>query len=95
MIWMFVELFIKWTNLNHLCFVLKTQKKVNELLVYDFLKHLQQIKTDEINKLQYELQMINEDCKLVEDSLNTLKVVSFHLFIVEFKFRKLMKFQLL
>ena len=43
--------------------------------MYDFLKHLQQIKTDEINKLQYELQMIDEDCKLVEGSLNTLKVI--------------------
>lgn len=50
-----------------------TNKKVNELLLYDFLKHLQQSKTEELNKIQYELQMVNEDCKLVEECLSTLK----------------------
>lgn len=47
---------------------------MSELLLYDFLKHLQQTKTEELNKIQYELQMINEDCKQVEDTLETLKV---------------------
>lgn len=44
------------------------------MLLYDFLKHLQQTKTEELNKIQYELQMINEDCQQVEDTLETLKV---------------------
>lgn len=51
----------------------KTNKKISELLLFDFLKHLQQTKTEELNKIQYELQMINEDCKQVEDVLDTLK----------------------
>ncbi|CAF0951716.1 unnamed protein product [Brachionus calyciflorus] len=50
-----------------------TNKKVNELLLFDFLKHLQQSKTEELNKIQYELQMVNEDCKQVEECLSTLK----------------------
>lgn len=50
-----------------------TNKKISELLLFDFLKHLQQTKTEELNKIQYELQMINEDCKQVEDTLDTLK----------------------
>jgi len=49
-----------------------TNKKVSELLLHDFLKHLQQTKTEELNKIQYELQLINEDCKQVEDCLDTM-----------------------
>jgi hypothetical protein len=47
---------------------------VNELLLYDFLKHLQQSKTEELNKIQHELQMVNENCKQVEETLASLKV---------------------
>ena len=57
---------------------------MNELLVYDFLKHLQQIKTDELNKLQYELQLVNEDCRLVEECLNSLKVINLTFLCREF-----------
>lgn len=52
----------------------QTNKKINEMLLFDFLKHLQQTKTEELFKIQYELQMINEDCKQVEDTLDTLNV---------------------
>jgi len=45
------------------------------LLLYDFLKHLQQSKTEELNKIQHELQMVNEDFKQIEESLNLLKVI--------------------
>ena len=44
-------------------------KKVTELLLHDFLKHLQQAKTEELVKIQHELQMVNEDCKNVEEFL--------------------------
>jgi hypothetical protein len=46
---------------------------VKELLLYDFLRHLQQSKTDELSKIQYELQMVNKDCKKIEESLSALK----------------------
>ncbi len=44
------------------------------MLTHDFLKHLKQIKTDELVKLQYELQVINEDCKLVEANISQADV---------------------
>ena len=44
------------------------------MLLYDFLKHLQQSKTEELNKIQHELQMVNENCKQVEENLANLKV---------------------
>jgi E3 ubiquitin-protein ligase RFWD2 len=44
-------------------------KKVTELLLHDFLKHLQQVKSEELVKIQHELQMVNEDCKNVEEFL--------------------------
>jgi len=43
-----------------------TSSKITGLLLHDFLKHFKQNKTDELSKLQQELQMINEDCKLIE-----------------------------
>jgi hypothetical protein len=47
------------------------------MLLFDFLKHLHQTKTEELNRIQYELQVVNEDCKLVEECLNSLKVNNF------------------
>ena len=44
------------------------------MLLYDFLKHLQQSKSEELNKIQHELEMVNEDFKQVEECLNLLKV---------------------
>jgi E3 ubiquitin-protein ligase RFWD2 len=46
---------------------------VNELVLYDFLKHFEQLKSEELNKIQYEHQVISEDCKKVEEILNDLK----------------------
>ncbi len=51
-------------------------KKVTELLLHDFLKHLQQVKTEELVKIQHELQMVNEDCKSVEEFLKVLIYLS-------------------
>ena len=42
--------------------------------MYDFLKHLQQTKTDELNRIQHELQVVNDNCKKVEENLAQLKV---------------------
>ncbi len=43
-------------------------------MLHDFLKHMQQVKTEELNKIQHELQMVNEDFKQVEECLSLLKV---------------------
>ena len=43
----------------------------------DFLKHLQQSKTEELNKIQHELLMINEDLLKNEECLANLKVLEF------------------
>jgi E3 ubiquitin-protein ligase RFWD2 len=37
------------------------------------LKHLHQVKADELNRLKNELEMVNEDCKKVNDNLLKLK----------------------
>lgn len=44
------------------------------MLLYDFLKHLHQVKSDELQRIQHELQVLNEDCKHIEENLSTLHV---------------------
>jgi len=46
--------------------------KLTETLLLDFLKHVRQVKTDELSKLQHELQILNEDCKNCEEQINFL-----------------------
>ena len=53
----------------------KTNKKVSEMLLHDFLKHLQHVKTEELTRIQHELQMVNEDFKKVQDNLAGLQVI--------------------
>lgn len=47
------------------------------MLVYDFLKNLRQVKGDELNKAKNELNIVDEDCKRIEDILKQLEQVSF------------------
>lgn len=45
------------------------------MLLYDFLKHLHQVKSDELQRIQHELQVLNEDCKHIEENLSTLHTI--------------------
>lgn len=40
--------------------------------MHDFLKHLKQVKHNELKRLEQELQMVNEDCDFVEEKLTVL-----------------------
>lgn len=46
---------------------------MSEILLHDFLKHLQQVKTDDLTRIQHELELLEEDCKQVEENLASLK----------------------
>ncbi len=46
-------------------------------MLHDFLKHLQQVKTEELNRIQHELEMVNEDFKKVKDNLANIEVNRF------------------
>ena len=43
--------------------------------MHDFLKHFHEVKSDELNRLKNELEMVNEDCKKVNDNLIKLKTI--------------------
>jgi hypothetical protein len=52
-------------------------RKIAELLIYDFIKNVRQIKQEELNKVQHELFLVEKDCEIIEKNLNDLNVKLF------------------